>query len=138
LILGKTNPWVSLYNPSRIPREKSDNSKSSEKKEENNNNKQESSSSSTKMNKDSKIKPTSLQDLNKEQGIVLQDERIAAYKDSNNKLHRYSAVCTHLGCTVTWNNSEKSFDCPCHGSRFFAFTGKAINGPANKELDKKQ
>ncbi|HZL22115.1 MAG TPA: hypothetical protein VFC05_02240, partial [Nitrososphaeraceae archaeon] len=47
LILGKTNPWVSFYNPSRIPREKSDNSKSSEKKEENNNNKQESSSSTT-------------------------------------------------------------------------------------------
>lgn len=90
------------------------------------------------MNKDSKIKPTSLQDLNMEQGIVLQDEKIAAYKDSNNKLHVYSAVCTHLGCTVTWNNSEKSFDCPCHGSRFSAFTGKAINGPANKELDKKQ
>ena len=141
MILGKTNPWVSLYNPSRIPREKSDNSKSSEKKEENNNNnnKQESSSSTTtKKNKYSKIKPTSLQDLNMEQGIVLQDEKIAAYKDSNNKLHLYSAVCTHLGCTVTWNNSEKSFDCPCHGSRFSAFTGNAINGPANEELDKKQ
>lgn len=138
LILGKTNPWVSLYNPSRVPREKSDNSQSSEnkKKEENNNNKQESSSSSSK-NKDSKTKQTSLQDLDFEQGIVLEEEKIAAYKDSNNELHRYSAVCTHLGCTVTWNNSEKSFDCPCHGSRFSAITGKAINGPANKELDKK-
>ena len=138
LILGKTNPWVSLYNPSRIPTEKSDNSKSSEKEEENNNNNKQESSSTTKKAKDSKIKPTSLQDLNMEQGIVLQDKKIAAYKDSNNKLHLYSAVCTHLGCTVTWNNSEKSFDCPCHGSRFSAFTGNAINGPANKELDKKQ
>jgi glycine/D-amino acid oxidase-like deaminating enzyme/nitrite reductase/ring-hydroxylating ferredoxin subunit len=138
LILGKTNPWVSLYNPSRVPREKSNNSQSSEnkKKEENNNNKQESSSSS--KNKDSKKKQTSLQDLDFEQGIVLEEEKIAAYKNFNNELHRYSAVCTHLGCTVTWNNSEKSFDCPCHGSRFSAFTGNAINGPANKELDKKQ
>ena len=139
LILGKTNPWVSLYNPSRVPREKSNNSQSSEKKkkEENNRNKQESSSSSSSKNKDSKIKQTSLQDLNIEQGIVMEEEKIAGYKDSNNELHRYSAVCTHLGCTVTWNNSEKSFDCPCHGSRFSAFTGKAINGPANSKLDKK-
>ena len=59
------------------------------------------------------------------------------YKDSKNKLHRYSAVCTHLGCTVVWNNSEKSFDCPCHGSRFSAITGEVINGPANNKLEKK-
>ncbi|HEX2407865.1 MAG TPA: FAD-dependent oxidoreductase, partial [Nitrososphaeraceae archaeon] len=140
LILGKSNPWISLYNPSRVPREKSDNSQSSnkdkKKEEENNNNKKESSS----MNKDTEIKKKmiSLQDLDIEQGIVQEEEKIAAYKDSNNKLHRYSAVCTHLGCTVVWNNLEKSFDCPCHGSRFSAITGKAINGPANNELDKKQ
>ena len=92
------------------------------------------------MNKDTEIKKKmiSLQDLDIEQGIVQEEEKIAAYKDSNNKLHRYSAVCTHLGCTIVWNNLEKSFDCPCHGSRFSAITGKAINGPANNELDKKQ
>ncbi len=137
LIFGKTNPWVSLYNPSRVPRVKSNNSPSSEKKEENNSNKSYSSSLSSK-NKDSKTKQTPLQDLDLEQGIVLEEEKIAAYKDSNNELHRYSAVCTHLGCTVVWNNSEKSFDCPCHGSRFSATTGNAINGPANNQLDKKQ
>lgn len=42
---------------------------------------------------------------------------IAVYKDEN-ELHPYSAVCTHMRCTVTWNPMEKSFDCPCHGSRF--------------------
>ena len=139
LILGKNNPWVSLYNPSRVPREKSNNSQSSKNKDkkkekENNNNKKESSSS---KNKDTKIKKISLQDLDIEQGIVQEEEKIATYKDSNNELHRYSAVRTHLGCTVTWNNLEKSFDCPCHGSRFSAMTGNTINGPANSKLDKK-
>ena len=47
----------------------------------------------------------------------------------------YSAVCTHLGCTVTWNALEKSFDCPCHGSRFSGPTGKVINGPANDAIE---
>ena len=134
LILGKTNPWVSLYNPTRVPREKLQGSENKKKDENNNNNKKESSLS---KNKDNKLKKTSLQDLDIEQGIVQEEEKIAAYKDSNNKLHRYSAVCTHLGCTIVWNNSEKSFDCPCHGSRFSAITGEVINGPANNKLDKK-
>ncbi len=137
LILGKTNTWVSLYNPSRSPREKLDNSQGSKNKKKNgntNNNKKESSLSN---NKDNRLKKTSLQDLDIEQGIVQEEEKIAAYKDSNNKLHRYSAVSTHLDCTVVRNNSEKSFDCPCHGSRFSAITGEVINGPANNKLDKK-
>jgi Rieske Fe-S protein len=135
LILEKNNPWVYLYNPLRVPKEKSNNSQSLEnknkKQEENDNNKKESSTSKSKDTK-------TPQDLGIEQGLVQEEEKIAVYKDSNNKLHRYSAVCTHLGCTVVRNNSEKSFDCPCHGSRFSAITGKAINGPANKELEKKQ
>jgi Rieske Fe-S protein len=137
LILGKTNPWVSLYNPSRAPREKWNNSQGSKNKKKDrntNNNKKESSLSN---NKDNRLKKTSLQDLDIEQGIVQEEEKIAVYKDSNNKLHRYSAVCTHLGCTVVWNNSEKSFDCPWHGSRFSAITGEVINGPANNKLEKK-
>jgi glycine/D-amino acid oxidase-like deaminating enzyme/nitrite reductase/ring-hydroxylating ferredoxin subunit len=138
LILGKNSPWVSLYNPSRVPKEKSNNSQSLEnknkKQEENDNNKKESS---ILKNKDIKIKKTP-QDLGIEQGLLQEEEKIAVYKDSNNELHRYSAVCTHLGCTVVWNNSEKSFDCPCHGSRFSPITGKPINGPANNELEKKQ
>jgi glycine/D-amino acid oxidase-like deaminating enzyme/nitrite reductase/ring-hydroxylating ferredoxin subunit len=139
LILGKTNPWVSLYNPSRAPREKLNNSQGSEnkKKDGNTNNNKKESSSSLSKNKDNRLKKTSLQDLDIEQGIVQEEEKIVAYKDSNNKLHRYSAVCTHLGCTVVWNNSEKSFDCPCHGSRFSAITGEVINGPANTKLEKK-
>jgi Rieske Fe-S protein len=58
--------------------------------------------------------------------------KVAAYKD-NNKVHERSAVCPHLGCIVDWNSLEKTWDCPCHGSRFDAY-GCVINGPANHDL----
>jgi Rieske Fe-S protein len=55
--------------------------------------------------------------------------KVAAYRDENGTLHEHSAVCTHLKCIVAWNSGEKTWDCPCHGSRFDA-QGKVINGPA--------
>jgi glycine/D-amino acid oxidase-like deaminating enzyme/nitrite reductase/ring-hydroxylating ferredoxin subunit len=58
---------------------------------------------------------------------------VAVYRDEQGKLHERSAVCNHLGCIVHWNFAEKTWDCPCHGSRFDRF-GKVINGPANKDL----
>ena len=58
---------------------------------------------------------------------------VACYRDEEGLLHERSATCTHLGCTVHWNPTEKSWDCPCHGSRFDA-TGKVIAGPATSEL----
>lgn len=73
--------------------------------------------------------------LSKDSGTVLEKEKLAIFKDSTGKEHRYSAVCTHLGCNVVWNDLEKSFDCPCHGSRFSGLTGKVINGPANSPLE---
>ncbi|MGE5179899.1 MAG: FAD-dependent oxidoreductase [Bacteroidota bacterium] len=64
-------------------------------------------------------------------------EKIAAYRDPDGALHEMSAVCTHLGCLVRWNSAEKSWDCPCHGSRFDA-TGRVINGPAISDLAAKE
>jgi Rieske Fe-S protein len=84
-----------------------------------------------------KKKIASIENLKEGQGIVLEEKKITAYKDYRGQLDTYSAVCTHLGCTVTWNNSEKSFDCPCHGSRFSP-SGNVINGPANTALEHKQ
>lgn len=55
--------------------------------------------------------------------------KVAAYRDSGGALHQVSAVCTHLGCLVAWNEVEGTWDCPCHGSRFDV-DGTVLNGPA--------
>jgi glycine/D-amino acid oxidase-like deaminating enzyme/nitrite reductase/ring-hydroxylating ferredoxin subunit len=60
-------------------------------------------------------------------------QKVAVYRDDSGDLHEMSAICPHLGCVVDWNDTEKSWDCPCHGSRFNAY-GKVINGPANTDL----
>ncbi len=71
---------------------------------------------------------------NGEAGIVkLDGKKCGAYRDDTGKLYMVSAECTHLKCMVLWNNDEKSWDCPCHGSRF-NYEGKVINGPANSDL----
>lgn len=69
------------------------------------------------------------------QGAIIQRglSKVAAYRDESGALHEHSAVCTHLGCIVAWNSGEKSWDCPCHGSRFDAY-GKVIEGPAVSDL----
>ena len=59
--------------------------------------------------------------------------RVAAYRDPAGALHQVSPVCTHLGCTVSWNGAETTWDCPCHGSRFTC-DGQVIEGPAVKDL----
>src|SRR5690606_40729772 len=59
-------------------------------------------------------------------------KKIAVYRDYDNSLKAFSAVCPHLGCIVQWNADEKSFDCPCHGSRF-ACDGTVINGPSKTD-----
>jgi glycine/D-amino acid oxidase-like deaminating enzyme/nitrite reductase/ring-hydroxylating ferredoxin subunit len=56
-------------------------------------------------------------------------KRVAVYRDSANKVHAVSAVCTHMGCHVHFNGAEKTWDCPCHGSRF-GVDGEVIDGPA--------
>lgn len=63
-------------------------------------------------------------------------EQIAGYRDESGALTKVSARCTHLGCIVNWNNAERSWDCPCHGSRFTP-EGRVIQGPAVKDLDQR-
>jgi Rieske Fe-S protein len=59
--------------------------------------------------------------------------KVAVYRDEQGAVHERSAVCPHLGCIVDWNGAEKTWDCPCHGSRFDR-NGQVINGPANRDL----
>jgi Rieske Fe-S protein len=58
---------------------------------------------------------------------------LAIYRDDDGRLHERSAACTHLRCVVNWNDLERSWDCPCHGSRFDPL-GAVLNGPATEPL----
>lgn len=84
-----------------------------------------------------KSKESKIEDINNGWGKVIKEKGkdIAVYKDEKGTITKVSAVCTHLGCIVNFNDTEKSWDCPCHGSRFTT-TGEVINGPANKPLPK--
>ena len=55
--------------------------------------------------------------------------KVAVYRDEHGNVHKRSAVCPHLYCIVDWNKTEKTWDCPCHGSRFDPY-GNVVNGPA--------
>lgn len=65
--------------------------------------------------------------------IEISGTKVALFNDKGT-LKACSAICTHLGCEVEWNNGEKTWDCPCHGSRFHG-DGKLLNGPAKRGLD---
>ncbi|OIK15871.1 (2Fe-2S)-binding protein [Bacillus sp. MUM 116] len=65
--------------------------------------------------------------------VVHKGKRAGAYKDENGKLYIVDTTCTHIGCETEWNHAEKSWDCPCHGSRF-SYSGEVIEGPALKPL----
>ncbi|MDT3402232.1 FAD-dependent oxidoreductase [Mucilaginibacter terrae] len=67
--------------------------------------------------------------------IELDGKKVAAYRDEQGELHTLSSVCTHMGCTVKWNTTEKSWDCPCHGARF-DIDGNVVTGPATVNLEK--
>jgi len=61
--------------------------------------------------------------------VEIDGERVAAFRDEAGELSVLSPVCTHLKCLVHWNGAERTWDCPCHGSRF-ATDGEVLEGPA--------
>lgn len=84
-------------------------------------------------------KPSASQDsLHPGEGAVIEvdGQKVAAYKNEAGEVEMHSAVCTHMGCIVGWNNTEKTWDCPCHGSRY-SKDGKVIQGPAKRDLSSK-
>lgn len=75
------------------------------------------------------------EDLEPGDGKVLEDKHVALYRDDQGNLHAVSSICTHEECDVEWNKDDKTWDCPCHGSRFTK-DGHVINGPAVEPLPK--
>lgn len=123
-IMGRFNPWETLYSPARISLRAATHFF----KENANTLAQYSDWLMEKQFDD-------FQEIAEGEGIVYRDglKIIAAYKDDLGNMEYLSAVCTHLGGIVRWNSAEKSWDCPCHGSRFDCH-GKAMEGPAYKDL----
>jgi glycine/D-amino acid oxidase-like deaminating enzyme len=124
LIAGHENPWTKLYNPSRLKI-----GALGEFAKENANVAEQYTdwAAAGEVDSTDEIKPG--------EGALVQRglKKVAAYRNDAGKLFECSAVCTHLGCVVNWNGSEKTWDCPCHGSRFDT-SGKVIQGPAISDL----
>lgn len=80
-------------------------------------------------------RPKSFDELSPGDAAILKidGKTVAAFKDEQGQVHAVSAVCTHMGCILGWNETDRSWDCPCHGSRF-ALDGEVIHGPATKAL----
>ncbi|MCZ8521896.1 MULTISPECIES: FAD-dependent oxidoreductase [Paenibacillus] len=80
---------------------------------------------------------TTLDELEKDEGGVvrIRGKRAGAYRDPQGELHVVDTTCTHMGCEVDWNEAERTWDCPCHGSRF-SYQGDVIEGPAKRSLGK--
>jgi glycine/D-amino acid oxidase-like deaminating enzyme/nitrite reductase/ring-hydroxylating ferredoxin subunit len=126
LLKGKQHPWAKIYDPKRVPLHSTE------------------LLTMAKENADvaaqfrDYLTPgqvSDVSDIPPGEGRVVRRglQKIAAYKDDAGVIHERSAKCTHLGCIVDWNTAEKSWDCPCHGSRFDA-KGKVVSGPAIADL----
>ena len=86
-----------------------------------------------------KIPKESLEDIKLGEGKIVKvgSEKVGVYKDEKGEIYKIKPVCAHLGCELSWNNLEKTWDCPCHGSRF-DYKGNQIYEPAIKDLEIKQ
>lgn len=124
LIVGRDNPWAELYSPSRVTL-----SATMEFAKETANMAAQYADWLTAgdVEKDKMVAPGS--------GAIVRHglTKVAVYRDAHGQFHECSAVCPHLGAIVSWNHTEKTWDCPAHGSRFDRM-GHVLNGPANKDL----
>lgn len=81
------------------------------------------------------LHPPAVEELSPGEGAIvdLDGEKVAAFRDDDGTVHAVSATCTHMGCRVNFNPAERTWDCPCHGSRF-GIDGDVIEGPATEDL----
>ena len=127
-ILGKPNPWAELYDSTRLPRVRGLGRLA-----------KENANVGTRWISDRLPgRKGTIDDIPAGEGRIvdMNGERAAVYKDEQGALTALSPTCTHLGCIVSWNTAERTWDCPCHGSRFDT-TGRVIQGPAVKDLERK-
>ena len=124
LIMGRPNAWADLYDPARKAV-----GAAGEWLKENLN----VAAQLTDYVKGGDV--VSADDIAPGQGAIISRglKKIAAFRDEQGTLHERSATCTHVGCVVSWNAEERSWDCPCHGSRF-SIDGRVLNGPASSPL----
>jgi len=123
MILGNDNKWSSFFDPSR-----SKPVLESTKEFLGTNINVAKELLSGRLSRQKSYKPS---ELEKGEGRVVNvdGKKVAAYKDENGKVYALSSDCVHLGCQVNWNNAEKTWDCPCHGSRY-TYDGEVLHGPA--------
>ena len=83
-----------------------------------------------------RIEPFGIEQIENDNGAIIEkdDELVGVYKDITGKIYAVKPICSHLGCLLSWNNTDKTWDCPCHGSRF-DYNGKNLYEPAIKGLD---
>lgn len=82
-----------------------------------------------------KIKKEEIEDIPNNTGKIIKVNNInvGVYKDEKGKIYKINPYCSHLNCLLTFNIQDKTWDCPCHGSRF-NIHGNLINGPANEDI----
>jgi glycine/D-amino acid oxidase-like deaminating enzyme/nitrite reductase/ring-hydroxylating ferredoxin subunit len=124
LILDRPNPWADLYNPSRVTLK----AVGEFAKETANMAAQYTDWLTAGDVEKDRLVPRGT-------GAIVRHglKKVAVFRDADGTFHECSATCPHLGGIVHWNATEKTWDCPAHGSRFDRF-GKVLNGPANKDL----
>ncbi|HZG52493.1 MAG TPA: FAD-dependent oxidoreductase [Pyrinomonadaceae bacterium] len=122
LIAGRENAWAELYDPSRKPLSTS---AIKDFAEENLN----VAAQYTDLVTPGEVSDAS--EIKAGDGAIIRRglTKVACYRDESGALHERSAICAHLGCVVRWNSTEKTWDCPCHGSRYQT-DGHVVNGPA--------
>jgi glycine/D-amino acid oxidase-like deaminating enzyme/nitrite reductase/ring-hydroxylating ferredoxin subunit len=120
LILGRDNPWVEVFDPSRLATQSITEAIP-----------EIVSSTLPYVDWITGGDVSTADEIKNGQGAIISHgtTKIAAYRDEEGKLYQRSAVCAHLGCIVRFNSLEKTWDCPCHGSRY-GVDGHAINTPA--------
>jgi len=124
-VRGRSNPWAEVYSPSRFKGGEPPGT--------------ELETFLKAAGGEITVRPDlyhrEVESLQGDEGSVIKIEgrKVAVYKDMAGNVHTHDPTCMHMGCTVKWNNAERTWDCPCHGSRYDPM-GHVIEGPTVKDL----